>query len=94
MASSASNRVFNVARRRVIDEGFEATKTTDENGFPCLNIAGRGRYHIVAEGDRGYYWKGEKSGKLSDGFTCDLYMSDGEEIADALIYLLDTENGN
>lgn len=67
-----------------------------DNGYPAkvrdngIVILGRGRYVIVAEGDRGYYWRNE-SGMLSDGFTCDLYLSDGEEITNHLCNLLDEE---
>ena len=75
------------------DNGFDAAAEVSLNNQPCIAVAGRGCFFIMAEGDRGYYWKGERNTEKGGYFTFDLYLSDGltifsEEIADSLLDLL------
>ncbi len=87
---NASN-LFRFVAQRLRDNGHEAQASFDRQGQPLILIEGKGQYRIVAQADRAYFWEGENSGKMSDGFTCDLYLSDGEEIAESLVDLLDEE---
>lgn len=80
-----------VVARTLGDNGFDARLHYNKENEPGIFIPARGRYEVVAESDRAYYWRNEAT-KLSEPFTCDIHMAEcGDEMADHLIHLLEDE---
>lgn len=88
---SAFSQIAHILR----NDGHTVTVCRETKTAPsAILILGRGRYEITTQSDRCYCWVNVDTSKLSEGFLADIYLADDEgidEIADALIHLLEDE---